>query len=141
MALTSVGPHVDDVQDSRTQMRGQEVMVLVVHRQVIETLTLRSGDLDGPNPFQGLREHRVGPARNRQNTADEKSPNHDHDSGRTTQMVAGVVSVARAARNNRSSSGTNNDVRAPEDVARRPAASYCASPRLNTSMIPSPHVT
>ena len=41
-------------------------------------------------------------------------------SGRTTQIAAGVEDVALTARYSRSSSGTNSEVRAPEDVGSPP---------------------
>ena len=42
-----------------------------------------------------------------------------HQAGRNTQIAAGSCDVARTATNSRSSSGTNNDVRAPDTVGTR----------------------
>ena len=42
-----------------------------------------------------------------------------HGIGRNTQIAAGSLDPARTATNNRSSSGTNKDVRAPDTVGTR----------------------
>src|SRR5215813_15619700 len=60
--------------------------------------------------------------------------------GRNTQRAAGSPGLARAATKNRSSSGTNSAVRAPDIVgmwAERTQASPCTS---NTSTYPSPQL-
>src|SRR5262249_11737664 len=64
-----------------------------------------------------------------------------HEPGRNTQIAAGSFDPARTARDSRSSSGTNSEVRAPGTVGTRASRPYAASPDSSTSTTPSPQLT
>src|SRR5215471_10249799 len=51
--------------------------------------------------------------KNRRDSERRRSSDRLHEAGRNTQIAAGSLDSARTATNNRSSSGTNNEVRAP----------------------------
>src|SRR5215471_19780947 len=51
--------------------------------------------------------------KNRRDSERRRSSDRLHEAGRNTQIAAGSLDSARTATNNRSSSGTNSEVRAP----------------------------
>jgi ABC-type uncharacterized transport system substrate-binding protein len=63
-----------------------------------------------------------------------------HGVRRNTQTAAGSPGLARAATNNRSISGTNSEVRAPEIVGMRATRRYASPCVSNTSKCPSPQL-
>src|SRR6516164_7573907 len=60
-----------------------------------------------------------GPANERRSSQRRHASGRLHEAGRNTQIAAGSCDVARTATKSRSSSGTNNDVRAPGTVGTR----------------------
>ena len=70
-----VGSHIDHVQNSRAQMGRQEIVILIIHRQVIEPLALRARDINDPDLSQAL----AGAAsrKARQAQEDEGNPAHE----------------------------------------------------------------
>lgn len=118
-------------------------------RPVPQVVGRRGLDLDlaqlrhgGVRPVEGTvgqrRTAAVDEESGRENHAGRSLP---HDAGRNTQIAAGSLPAARAATNNRSSSGTNSEVRAPDTVGTLAIRAYPVSRASTTSTRPSPQLT
>ena len=70
-----VGAHIDHVQNSRAEMRRQEIVILIIYRQVIEPLALRARDINDPDLSQALAGG--GSRKARQAQEDEGNPAHE----------------------------------------------------------------
>src|SRR5262249_44462273 len=107
-----------------------------------EILRLRDGGIGSVK--RTIRIGRVGRERQECDTGHHEptvSPRGSHGVGRKTQIAAGSRTAARTAKNKRSNSGTNKDVRAPAAVPTCPIRWYLPARSSKTSMEPAPQLT
>src|SRR5579859_567194 len=71
-----VRAHIDDIQDAWSEMRGKQVMIFVIHREVVEMLASRARQVDDGYLLECRR--RSGKAQQHQRRDDKATPDDVH---------------------------------------------------------------